>query len=188
MLYYIIYNNTQQGPMNKEELVKYGLNYNSDVWAEGLPSWVKASEIAELKVFIDSLNSKQNAEDDYYFMIINNQQAGPFAIDELLNKGLQADTQVWKNGMNNWTPAAEIPELQKLFRPQTPPPFANTPTPQYAPGGKREAEKACRDHRQCSAKKIVNSFQQGDTPNCIFHQIQAYKLIHYNAGRSFCLS
>ena len=74
MLYYIIYNNTQQGPMNKEELVKYGLNYNSDVWAEGLPSWVKASEIAELKVFIDSLNSKQNAEDDYYFMIINNQQ------------------------------------------------------------------------------------------------------------------
>lgn len=38
MLYYIIYNNTQQGPMNKEELVKYGLNYNSDVWAEGLPS------------------------------------------------------------------------------------------------------------------------------------------------------
>lgn len=134
MLYYIIYNNTQQGPMNKKELVKYGLNYNSDVWAEGLPSWVKASEIAELKVFIDSLNSKQNAEDDYYFMIINNQQAGPFAIDELLNKGLQADTQVWKNGMNNWTPAAEIPELQKLFRPQTPPPFANTPTPQYAPG------------------------------------------------------
>ena len=134
MLYYIIYNNTQQGPMNKEELVKYGLNYNSDVWAEGLPSWVKASEIAELKVFIDSLISKQNDEDDYYFMIINNQQAVPFAIDELLNKGLQADTQVWKNGMNNWTPAAEIPELQKLFRPQTPPPFANTPTPQYAPG------------------------------------------------------
>lgn len=134
MLYYIIYNNTQQGPINKEELVKYGLNYNSDVWTEGLPSWVKASEIAELKVFIDSLNANQKAEDDYYFMIINNQQAGPFAINELLNNGLQADTQVWKNGMNNWTPAAQIPELQKLFRPHTPPPFTNPQTPQYAPG------------------------------------------------------
>ena len=134
MLYYIIYNNTQQGPMNKEELVKYGLNYNSDVWTEGLPAWVKASEIAEIKVFIDNLNAPQKAEDDYYFMIINNQQAGPFSIDELLNKGLQTDTQVWKNGMDNWTPAGQIPELQKLFRPQTPPPFANTQTPQYAPG------------------------------------------------------
>ena len=91
MLYYIIYNNTQQGPMNKEELVKYGLNYNSDVWTEGLPSWVKASEIAELKIFIDNLNAPQKAEDDYYFMIVNNQQAGPFSINELLNKGLQAD-------------------------------------------------------------------------------------------------
>jgi hypothetical protein len=54
--------------------------------------------------------------------------------------------------------------------------------------GKREAEKACRDHRQRSAEKIVNSFQQGDTPNCIIRQIQTYKLVYYNAGKSFCLS
>lgn len=134
MPYYIIYNNTQQGPMNKEELVKYGLNYNSDVWTEGLPAWVKASEIAELKVFIDNLNAPQKAEDDYYFMIVNNQQVGPYAIDELLHKGLQTDTQVWKSGMNNWTPAGQIPELQKLFSPQTPPPFANHQAPLYAPG------------------------------------------------------
>lgn len=134
MLYFIIYNNAQHGPMPKEELVKYGLNYNSDVWAENLPTWVKASEVAELKGFIDSLNASQNAADDYYFMIINNQQVGPFVVGELLQKGLKADTQVWKNGMANWTPAAQIPELQVLFRSQTPPPFANPQTPQYAPG------------------------------------------------------
>ena len=141
MLYYIIYNNTQQGPMNKEELVKYGLNYNSDVWAEGLPSWVKASEIAELKVFIDSLNSKQNAEDDYYFMIINGQQCGPFAKNELKSKGLLPTSHVWKTGMSDWMPAAQVPELQSLFQGQTPPPYMGTAyvnhnqsQHQYAPG------------------------------------------------------
>ena len=42
MLYYIIYNNTQQGPMNKEELVKYGLTNSLDK--------------AELKKLIDERN------------------------------------------------------------------------------------------------------------------------------------
>ena len=51
-----------------------------------------------------------------------------------------------------------------------------------------EAEEACRNHRQCPAQEKVNSFQQGHTPDCIIHQFQAYKVIHYSAGRGFCLS
>lgn len=49
MLYYIIYNGQQVGPMPKEELAKYGLNPGSKVWAEGMPNWVDAATVADLR-------------------------------------------------------------------------------------------------------------------------------------------
>ena len=36
MRYYIIYNGQQHGPLEKEQLKGYNLNYDSDVWAEGM--------------------------------------------------------------------------------------------------------------------------------------------------------
>ena len=140
MRYYIIYNGQQHGPLEKEQLKDYNLNYDSDVWAEGMPTWVKASTVAELKQYIDSFNSS-SADQDYYFMIINGQQCGPFAKNELKSKGLLPTSHVWKTGMNDWMPAAEVPELQSLFQGQTPPPYMGTAyvnhnqsQHQYAPG------------------------------------------------------
>ncbi len=49
MLYYIIVNGQQVGPMPKEQLVKYGLNPGSKVWAEGMPNWVDAATVADLR-------------------------------------------------------------------------------------------------------------------------------------------
>lgn len=49
MLYYIIVNGQQMGPMPKEQLVKYGLNPGSKVWAEGMPNWVDAATVADLR-------------------------------------------------------------------------------------------------------------------------------------------
>lgn len=49
MLYYIIYNGQQVGPMPKEELVKYGLNPGSKVWTEGMPNWADAATVADLR-------------------------------------------------------------------------------------------------------------------------------------------
>ena len=43
--YYIVYNGQQVGPMSKEALVNYGLNPNSQVWAQGMPAWVPAYTI-----------------------------------------------------------------------------------------------------------------------------------------------
>lgn len=51
-MYYIIYNGQKYGPMPASELVNYGLNSNSEVWTEGLPTWVKAFEIAELAPYL----------------------------------------------------------------------------------------------------------------------------------------
>lgn len=140
MRYYIIYNEQQQGPMEKEQLVNFGLNYNSLVWTEGLPSWTKASAVEELRQYIDMLNAQHTSTDsdvsDYYYMMVNNAQVGPFPARELLQHGLRPETPVWKSGMRNWTPASQVPEVASLLIPQTPPPFGVQPPqqPQYAPG------------------------------------------------------
>lgn len=64
-----------------------------------------------------------------YYIVENNQQAGPFTLDQLAAKGITPETNVWTEGMSSWTPASQVSELQSLFAPQ--PEYA--PQPQYTP-------------------------------------------------------
>lgn len=61
-----------------------------------------------------------------WFMYANNQQSGPFNIQQLQQMvsvgSLTKDTYVWKNGMSGWTPASQVLELASLFVTNTPPP------------------------------------------------------------------
>ncbi|PTL33324.1 hypothetical protein C7120_01480 [Prevotella sp. oral taxon 376] len=65
-----------------------------------------------------------------YFINENNQQAGPFSIYELKDKGLASDTLVWAEGMKDWMPAWQVDELKNfLFNTPsgaTPPPVPPT--------------------------------------------------------------
>ena len=60
-----------------------------------------------------------------YFVAVNNQQAGPFPMDELQRQAqsgqLTRATLVWAQGMANWTPAGEVAELSVLFAHLPPP-------------------------------------------------------------------
>ncbi len=53
------------------------------------------------------------------YIVVDNSQAGPFSDDEMVkliqNDLLKADTLVWKSGMANWTPAAQVPDVNRLF-------------------------------------------------------------------------
>jgi len=40
-----------------------------------------------------------------YYIVENNQQAGPFTVDQLAERGISADTSVWTDGMTSWVPA-----------------------------------------------------------------------------------
>ena len=74
-------------------------------------------------------------------MNINNQQAGPFNLQQLaqmVQSGqVTAQSYVWKQGMPQWEIAGNVVELQSLFAPAMPPmpsmPGGNTPPPM--PGG-----------------------------------------------------
>ena len=50
-----------------------------------------------------------------WYMETSEQRRGPFSINELLQKGLTGDSQVWKPGMTDWRHAREVPEMALGF-------------------------------------------------------------------------
>lgn len=56
-----------------------------------------------------------------FFVAVGGQQAGPFSPQQLpqlvANGNLTPETLVWKQGMAQWAPAAQVPELAPLFAP-----------------------------------------------------------------------
>ena len=67
-----------------------------------------------------------------YFIIVNNQQQGPFTIDELKLQGITAETLVWADGMPQWTPAWQVDELKAILQEGT---NNTTTTPPPPPAG-----------------------------------------------------
>ena len=62
-----------------------------------------------------------------YFIIDNNEQRGPFNIDELYHLHITSETLVWNETMTDWTPAWKVQELKYILEQQhqspTPPTF-----------------------------------------------------------------
>lgn len=49
-----------------------------------------------------------------YYVIRNNKRQGPFTIEQLQAAGLAPDTMVWREGLANWTRAADVAELAEM--------------------------------------------------------------------------
>ena len=64
-----------------------------------------------------------------YYIGKNNQQTGPFEVNQLLANGLTPDTLVWCPGMQGWDKAKNVAELAGLFVAQQP--QYQAPQPQY---------------------------------------------------------
>ena len=58
-----------------------------------------------------------------YYIIINNNQEGPYTLEELGDKKITSTTPVWHKGMDNWTTAGQLEESKELLdqQPPTPP-------------------------------------------------------------------
>lgn len=50
-----------------------------------------------------------------YYIVVNDQQQGPFSKEELKAFHLSPDTLVWRSGMPDWIKASSLPELADLF-------------------------------------------------------------------------
>lgn len=65
-----------------------------------------------------------------YYIYRNGQQEGPFDIQTIIYMNLNGDTLVWCEGMSNWTPISQVPELQQAYQ-VVPPPFTHNVPPQF---------------------------------------------------------
>ena len=63
-----------------------------------------------------------------YYYADGENHCGPFTIEELKDKIITKNTLVWYEGLDTWTKACEIKELDILFK-SIPPPLAKTPPP-----------------------------------------------------------
>jgi len=59
-----------------------------------------------------------------YYLHNGSEQDGPFNISELKNKGVTRKTEIWYEGLKDWTAADQINELNELFT-TSPPPIKN---------------------------------------------------------------
>lgn len=76
-----------------------------------------------------------------YWAVIDNERKGPMSFDELKALGIAPSTLVWKEGLENWTPAKDIEELAPLFE-EIPLPTPSVPEPESAPAPAAEAAPA----------------------------------------------
>lgn len=56
-----------------------------------------------------------------YWIIVDNRHAGPYTADALISMGITPDSPVWHEGLVDWTPAGEIPELAAMMAEATEP-------------------------------------------------------------------
>lgn len=69
-----------------------------------------------------------------YFILINNQQQGPYTLDELRSRNITSATLVWREGMTDWTPAWKVAELVSLFHADAANNSQTTPPPAPSAG------------------------------------------------------
>ena len=67
-----------------------------------------------------------------YFIYKNGQQEGPYEPQAVIGMKLSPDTFVWCEGMTDWKPISQVPELQQP-QPAAPPQFGSQGMPQDPP-------------------------------------------------------
>ena len=73
-----------------------------------------------------SMNPMQTSVPQFYFVVIEGNQAGPFSEQEIsrliADKKIVKETYIWKPGLPKWEFAEKLPEILKLVA-LAPPPF-----------------------------------------------------------------
>ncbi len=137
--FYALIDNVQRGPYNETQFKRLVDNDLASgdtlVWAEGMLDWQPAREV---KMMARIFPKKQLAatppsmpqmpiavDQSNYYVNINNQQAGPFNIQQLeqMAQSGQITTQsfVWRQGMTQWLMAGQVQELSAFFTQKMPP-------------------------------------------------------------------
>lgn len=92
----------------------------------------------------------------YYYITPENEQRGPVEAAMLASCGVDSNTMVWTEGMANWQPAGELPELAFfILSASTPPPF-NTSQSQQPFGTSQQAYGASQAYDASQSQQANN--------------------------------
>lgn len=68
-----------------------------------------------------------------YYLHNGTEQIGPFSLEDLATKNITKDTEIWYEGLTDWTKAEKLDELEGVFKLISPPPIkkreTSTPSP-----------------------------------------------------------
>lgn len=56
-----------------------------------------------------------------YYIVINNEQKGPFSIEEIALKKINKSTLVWNESFEDWTEAGNVEDFQSILKKSPPP-------------------------------------------------------------------
>ena len=107
-----------------------------------------------------------------YFIIDNNgQQAGPFSQDQLVQKAINPETLVWKQGMADWTPAWKVEELKTVLEAVEANKTNATNQQENQEPQQQTSEQAQQQaYQQAQQQAYQQGFQQGAAMNANFQQ------------------
>lgn len=106
---------------------------------------------------------------EFFIIDHNGQQAGPFSLDQLVQKGISPETLVWKQGMADWTPAWKVEELRAVLEAAE----AN----QSNQKAQQEVNQQ-QDYQKAQQEAYQQGFKQGAAMNSNFQQ-QPKKKSHF---------
>ena len=92
----------------------YQLYGSDDVHDTTQPSNTQATVINEVAQQPSQTPPKPPTQRKWY-LYQDNQQTGPFSIEQLSNQTITPQTYVWCAGMESWKPASDVTELAHLF-------------------------------------------------------------------------
>ncbi len=89
-----------------------------------------------------------------WYVIFNGEQVGPMERTELTKYSLTPDTMVWREGLQDWMPAGQMPELSDLLygHSSTQPPHPNAFRQGYNEGYREGAQYGYNDNRYPKSK------------------------------------
>ena len=121
-LYYYTDNYGQQGPFTLEQLKNRPINAGTKVWYDPLPEWTTAEKVAGLKEIISgraaSSAASHNGEKtnkQYYYLDAGGQKQGPFTLDQLNGKPINASTLIWYDPLPDWVKAGKDESLKHMI-------------------------------------------------------------------------
>ncbi len=95
-----------------------------------------------------------------YFIYKNGQQEGPYEAQAVIGMKLSPDTFVWCEGMSDWKPISQVPELQQPQQPE-PPRFTSQVPPQTPPqAGPQGAPHYQQAYQQPQQQQPQQQYQQ----------------------------